>query len=148
MPARSALCLVTIILACAGAPGWAQDSPDPFISCSFYPQGPGCEAVYRRALKENSPVAVSVRGAFEGYARYLKHQNAGLTEGDRRYLRDYDIRLPFELNRQNLAGLHNVINDPALKGGQVRRAAVNRFVAHAVQAELYCGTQKCAPAES
>jgi len=84
-----------------------------------------------------------VRNAFEHYARYLKPENAGLTEDDKSYLAKNEIRY-FELNRDNLAGLHNVINDPALaKDAERRRMEVNAFIARAVQAELYCGTSGC-----
>lgn len=124
---------------------WAQDgsAPDLDTACYFYPQGPGCEQVYQRALKDSGPVANSVRDAFEKYARYLQNQTGGLTEEDRRYLKENGVALPFELNATNQAGLHNVINDPALRDPVVRRSAVNRFIGHAVQAELYCGTTDC-----
>lgn len=124
---------------------WAQDVsvPDPDTACYFYPQGPGCEQVYQRALKDAGPVAISVRDAFEKYARYLRDQRGGLTEEDRHFLKENDITLPFELNGANQAGLHNVINDPALRNPVMRRSAVTRFIGHAVQAELYCGTTGC-----
>jgi hypothetical protein len=90
-----------------------------------------------------SPGAASVRGAFEHYARYLKPENAGLTEDDKSYLVQNGIRY-FELNRDNIKGLHNVINDPVLaKDAERRRTEVNAFIARAVQAELYCGTSGC-----
>lgn len=124
---------------------WAQDVsvPDLDTACYFYPQGPGCEQVYQRALKDAGPVAISVRDAFEKYARYLQDQTGGLTQEDRRFLKENDIALPFALNASNQAGLHNVINDPALRDPVVRRSAVTRFIGHAVQAELYCSTTGC-----
>lgn len=138
--------LAITVLACGlPQPGRAQDgpAPDPYTACYFYPQGPGCENVYQQALKDTGPVAISVRDAFEKYALYLQHQTGGLTEEDRRYLKENGTMLPFELNATNQAGLHNVINDPALRDPVMRRSAVTRFIGHAVQAELYCGTTGC-----
>ena len=141
---QSAISTLTCLLLMAGAAVSARaQSPDPYVRCSFYPQGTGCEQVYQQALHDISPGAASVRSAFEQYARYLKPENAGLTEGDRSYLAQNGIRY-FELNRDNLKGLHNVINDPVLsKDAERRRTEVYAFIARAVQAELYCGTSGC-----
>jgi len=141
---QSAISTLTCLLLMAGAAGSARaQSPDPYVRCSFYPQGTGCEQVYQQALHDISPGAASVRSAFEQYARYLKPENAGLTEGDKSYLAQNGIRY-FELNSNNLKGLHNVINDPAVaKDAEKRRMKVNAFIARAVQAELYCGTSGC-----
>ena len=141
---RSAISTLSCVLLMAGATDFAQaQSPDPYVRCSFYPQGAGCEQVYKQASRDTSPGAASVRNAFEHYARYLKPENAGLTEDDKSFLAKNEIRY-FELNRENLAGLHNVINDPVLaKDAERRRVEVNAFIARAVQAELYCGTSGC-----
>ena len=115
-----------------------------YIPCSFYPQGTGCDGVYKQALHDDSPAAASVRAAFQYYARYLKPVGSGLSDDDNRYLAQNDIRVPFDLNAADTAGLHNVINDGALaKNPDERRAAVNGFIGRAVQAELYCGTNRC-----
>jgi len=141
---QSAISTLTCLLLMAGAAVSARaQSPDPYVRCSFYPQGTGCEQVYQQALHDISPGAASVRSAFEQYARYLKPENAGLTESDKSYLAQNGIRY-FELNKDNLKGLHNVINDPVLANdAEGRRTEVNAFVARAVQAELYCGTSGC-----
>ena len=135
---------VTCLLLLAGATGSVRaQSSDPYVRCSFYPQGAGCEQVYQQAQHDTSPGAASVRGAFEHYARYMKPENAGLTEDDKSYLVQNGIRY-FELNKDNIKGLHNVINDPVLaKDAERRRTEVNAFIARAVQAELYCGTSGC-----
>ena len=141
---QRALSTVTCLLLLAGATASAQaQSPDPYVRCSFHPQGAGCELVYQLAQHDTSPGAASVRSAFEHYARYLKPENAGLTTDDKSYLAQNEIRY-FELNKDNLEGLHNVINDPVLaKDAERRRTEVNAFIARAVQAELYCGTSGC-----
>lgn len=116
---------------------------DPYLRCSFYPQGTGCEQVYQRARHDTSPGAASVRNAFEHYVRYLKPENSGLTSDDKAYLAQSGIRY-FDLDKGNLEGLHNVINDPALaQDAEGKRMEVNAFIARAVQAELYCWTNSC-----
>jgi hypothetical protein len=117
---------------------------DPYTLCSFYPQGAPCEAVYQQALKNDSlPAARSVRDAFNFYARYLKTPGA-LTDQDRAWLQSSGIRLPADLTEANLGGLHNVINDPALANdGAARSNAVNNFISRAVEAEIFCGLNKC-----
>jgi hypothetical protein len=134
------ICLTTIFGAAVAA---RAQTADPYVRCSFYPQGAGCEQVLQQALRDSSPGAASVRNAFAHYARYLKPGNAGLSAEDKAYLVQNGIRL-FELQKENLEGLHNVINDPALvKDTEARRMEVNAFIAHAVQAELYCGRNRC-----
>jgi hypothetical protein len=117
---------------------------DRYAACSFYPQGAGCDQVYRQALKDNSPAALPVRDAFQKYARYLRMPAAELTAQDRRWLKDSGIRLP-ALNPINQAGLHNLLHDQALKEGEAKRSAVNNFIGRAVQAELYCSFNSCVP---
>ncbi len=115
-----------------------------YVRCSFYPQGRGCERAYQQALRDDSPAASSVRDAFKYYARYLKPDLTGLTDNDKRYLAQNEIRAPFDLSAANLAGLHNVINDSGFASDpNARRTAVNGYIARAVQAELYCGTSSC-----
>ena len=75
----------------------------------------------------------------------MKTAAPGLTPDDRKYLADNHIKLPFDLNAENLGGLHNVINDPALSNPQSREMAVQAFLSRAVQAELYCGLNGCTP---
>ena len=58
-------------------------------------------------------------------------------------MQDNQIELPLDLNAQDLGGLHNVINDPALKDGDAKVIAVQNFLSRAVQAELYCGLNGC-----
>ncbi|MBN9545312.1 MAG: hypothetical protein J0I19_07555 [Alphaproteobacteria bacterium] len=134
------------ILAGAAVSAHAQIA-DPYVSCSFYPQGTGCQEVLQQALRDSSPAAASVRSAFEQYARYLSPENAGLSADDKVYLVQNGIRF-FDLEKGNLEGLHNVINDPELaKDTEAKRMAVNAFIAHAVQAELYCGRNRCSGEE-
>jgi hypothetical protein len=118
-------------------------SDDRYTLCAFRPQAPSCEAVYQQALHDQSPVASSVKAAFEGYGRYVRNANGALTDNDRQYLAANGIRLP-DLTSEDQAGLHAVLNDPALqKDADARRIAVNNFLGHAVQAELYCGFNSC-----
>lgn len=118
-----------------------ESTDDLYILCAFYPKPGTCESVYRQAMKDNSIAAQSVRAEYMNYARYL-HGNAGLSESDRQYLKDNDVIVPRELSAANLAGLHNVINDQSL-GASEKLSAVNSFLSRAVQAELYCGFNKC-----
>jgi hypothetical protein len=139
--------LATVLLsaALAGIPlSLRAQQFDGYAACSFYPQGAGCDQVYRQALKDNSPSALPVRGAFQDYARYLKMPASGLSAEDRRWLQDNGIRLP-ALNPSNQAGLHNLLHDQALQDGDKKRAAVNNFLGRAVQAELYCSFNSCDP---
>jgi len=117
---------------------------DRYASCSFYPQGAGCDQVYRQALKDNSLAALPVREAFQNYARYLKMPAAEMTAEDQRWLKDNGIRLP-ALSPANRAGLHHLLQDQALKEGDSKRSAVHNFIGRAVQAELYCSFNNCEP---
>ena len=138
------LALAAILLATATPARALDDGVDRYVRCSFYPQGKGCDQAYQQALHDVSPAAASVRDAFKHYAHYLRPDTSGLSDDDKRYLVQNEIRAPFDLSAANLAGLHNVINDPSLAGDPTaRRLAVNAFIAHAVQAELYCGTGGC-----
>ncbi len=139
-----ALPALALLLALPVAAAEAQTTDmNLYVRCSFYPQGTGCARAYQQALRDDSPAATSVRDAFKYYVRYLKPDSAGLTDDDKRYLAQNEIRIPFDLSAANLAGLHNVINDPGLASANARRTAVNGFIARAVQAELYCGTSSC-----
>jgi hypothetical protein len=109
--------------------------------CAFYPKPGTCEAVYQKALKDNSITAEAVRAEYTGYARYL-NGSSPLTDEDRQYLKETGILVPSDLSAVNQAGLHNVINDPAFTA-DARRAAVNNFLSRAVEAELYCGFNSC-----
>jgi hypothetical protein len=124
-------------------PSAAQTQPaaDLYMLCAFYPKPGTCEAVYQKALKDNSITAEAVRAEYTGYARYL-NGSSPLTDADRQYLRETGILVPNDLSPANQAGLHNVINDPALTA-DARRAAVNNFLSRAVEAELYCGFNNC-----
>ncbi len=138
----AALALLPAGLAMAQSP-----APDPYVPCTFYPQAPACEAVYRQALKDASPAAQSVKDAYEKYGRYVKTAASGLTQDDRKFLQDNQIELPLDLNAQDLGGLHNVINDPGLKDRDTKMIAVQNFLSRAVQAELYCGLSGCGPSQ-
>jgi hypothetical protein len=119
----------------------AQRAEDLYMLCAFYPKRGTCEPVYQRALKDSSITAEAVRAEYTGYARYL-NGSSPLTDQDRQYLKDTGILVPSDLSVVNQAGLHNVINDPALTAN-ARRAAVNNFLNRAVEAELYCGFNSC-----
>lgn len=123
----------------------AQPAVDVYTLCSFYPQGAPCAALYRQAQNDTSPAALSVRRAFEGYARYLGNAGAaGLTAQDRDYLTANGVPVPDDLSPANQTGLHNVINDPALAANAAERwRAVNNFIGRARQAELYCHFNSC-----
>lgn len=134
------ICLSVLPAAVVAAHAQATD---PYVRCSFYPQGTGCKEVLQQAQRDSSPAAASVRNAFEHYVRYLKPENSGLSAEDKTYLAQNGIRY-FDLEKENLEGLHNVINDPAwAKDTVAKRMEVNAFIAHAVQAELYCGRNRC-----
>jgi hypothetical protein len=119
----------------------AASAQDLYLVCAFYPKPGTCEEVYRQAMRDNSISAEAVRAEYAGYARYLNGA-APLTEADRRFLRDNGIRVTEDLNSANQAGLHNVINDASLSV-DAKRTAVNNFLSRAVEAELYCGFNRC-----
>lgn len=119
----------------------AVPTHDLYTVCAFYPKPGTCEEVYRQAMRDNSISAQAVRAEYTGYARYLKDA-AALTETDRKFLRDNDIRVSRDLSLANQAGLHNVINDASLRG-DAKRTAVNNFLSRAVEAEIYCGLNSC-----
>jgi len=127
------------LLNSAGQP--AASAQDLYPLCALYPKPGTCEAVYRQALRDDAISAQAVKAEYEGYVRYLGG-SATLTETDRQYLRQNGIRIVGDLTPANQAGLHNVINDPAL-AGQARLLAVNNFVGRAIQAELYCSFNRC-----
>jgi hypothetical protein len=140
-----------------GAAAAAQEpapAPELYTLCAFYPQGQPCAALYQQVMGDKvSPAATSVRQAVEGYGRYLSSGAAGAASGlsrqDRDYLIDNNVRIPDDLNAANQAGLHNVINDPALQADAgARERAVNNFIGRARQAELYCHFNTCPGAEA
>src|SRR5215472_17214267 len=55
--------------------------------CIFAPDPVKCEPVYRQALKDSSPESISVREAYERYAKYLKGGRDALSDADRKYLK-------------------------------------------------------------
>jgi hypothetical protein len=112
-----------------------------YMVCAFYPKPGTCEDVYRQAMRDNSIGAEAVRAEYTGYARYLSGA-APLTEADRQFLKDNGIRIPEDLAPANQAGLHNVING-VWPSADAKRAAVNNFLSRAVEAELYCGLNRC-----
>ncbi len=126
----------------ANSTNQAKSTEDLYLLCSFYPKPGTCETVYQRAMRDKSISAQAVRAEYVGYARYLGGSGT-LTEADRRYLRDNNIRVPGGLSAANQTALHNVINDPSLSPS-ARPAAVNNFLSRAVQAEIYCGLNSCA----
>jgi hypothetical protein len=112
---------------------------DLYLLCAFYPKPGTCEDVYRHAMTDKDISAEAVRAEYQGYARYLGGGQL-LTEADRQYLTENQIRLPGDLGQADQSGLHNVINDPALsRDADARRGAVNNFLSRAVEAQLYCG---------
>ncbi len=140
-------CLPLPAVAAQEQPSKAQATTDTFAlytRCSFRPQSPGCAAVYQKALTQKGPDASAVRQAFHDYARYLTPTGSGLTVTDRQFLDDSSITLPSGLTDADLAGLHNVINDPAFAANKAaRQAAVNNFLSRAVEAGLYCDLGSC-----
>ena len=148
VPLGAALALLLALppLAAQAQSNGSEDaSTNPYTICAFYPQAAACPAVYQRALKDNDdPAARSVRDAFQFYGRYLKPPAAGLTHQDKAYLASAGIDLPADLDAGDLGGLHNVINDPELASDALaRNQAVNGFINRALEAELYCGLNRC-----
>jgi hypothetical protein len=127
----------------AASPGASSTRPaqDLYMLCAFYPKPGTCEAVYRKAMSDNSIFAQAVRAEYTGYVRYLGGTET-LTDMDRQYLKENGIMVPFDLSGANQAGLHNVISDPSLTA-DAKRAAVNNFLSRAVEAELYCNFNSC-----
>ena len=119
----------------------AAPATDLYSLCAFYPKPGTCEDVYRQAMQDDAISAQAVKAEYDGYVRYLGG-NGRLTEEDRQYLNQHGIRVPGDLTPANQAGLHNVINDPALND-ETRLLAVNNFVSRAIQAELYCSFNHC-----
>lgn len=120
----------------------AQSIDDLYILCAFYPKPGTCESVYHQAMKDSSVAAQAVRAEYMNYARYLTGGTATLSESDRQYLKENNIVVPRDLSVANQAGLHNVINDQSLSADE-KPMTVNSFLSRAVQAELYCGFNKC-----
>jgi hypothetical protein len=119
--------------------GESKSFQDFYLLCAFYPKPGICEDVYRHAMTDKDIKAQAVRAEYEGYARYLGNGQS-LTDADRQYLRENQIRFPNDLSPADQGGLHNVINDPTLaKDADARRGAVNNFLSRAVEAQLYCG---------
>lgn len=134
-----------IWLATPGTPG-AQEMlvMELYNRCALNPVIDGCADAYKHAQHDDSPQAVAVRDAYQHYARYLKGAKILLTDSDFVYLRENQIAIPFELNAQDKAGLHNVINDPSLVSDPLsRKAEVNNFISRATEAELYCYFNVC-----
>ena len=109
---------VAIVAICAGAmapDALAQNAnADRYVLCTFRPQANVCGDVYKQALTDSSPGADAVKAAFDGYGRYVRNASGGLTDDDKRYLSENGIRLPPDLTPEDQAGLHTVLNDPAL----------------------------------
>lgn len=126
----------------SGSPVSHSVSPqDLYLVCAFYPQPGTCESVYQQAMNDQSISAEAVRAEYIGYVRYL-NGNGSLTDADRQWLKENNIRVPNDLSAANQTGLHNVINDASLVPDS-RPVAVNNFLSRAVEAELYCGLNSC-----
>lgn len=125
--------------ASASSQSESKSPQDFYLLCAFYPKPGTCEEVYRHAMTDKDIPAEAVRAEYNGYARYLGGGQS-LTDADRQYLKENQIRVPDDISPADQSGLHNVINDPALwRDADSRRAAVNNFLNRAVEAELYCG---------
>lgn len=129
-----------------GASGF-QSRPSLEDLCTFAPEPRLCAPVYRKAMHSREPSAEALRDASERYARYLANDKNVLTAADRQYLAGLAIDLPDDLNAAQQSGLHNVINDPALKADD-RKAAVINFILRAEEANLYCGQNSCPPGDA
>lgn len=112
--------------------------------CTFAPEPDLCAPVYSKAMHGRAPADEALREAFERYARYLMDDKNTLSDADRLYLKTVDIDLPDDLNPAQQSGLHNVINDPALrKNADDRKAAVINYILRAEEANIYCGQYSC-----
>jgi len=111
--------------------------------CIFAPDPARCEPVYRQALKDSSPESISVREAYERYAKYLKDPHNTLSDADRKFIKANAIDMPDDLTPAQLSGLHNVINDRATGGAEDHKAAVVNFLLRAGEANIYCGLDNC-----
>ena len=116
--------------------------PKGYLLCSFYPKSGTCDDVYNRALRDDSILSQAAKNEYLGYARYLRGAS-DLSDSDRQFLKENGVRMPDDLSVINQAGLHNVINDPALKSLSERLSAVNNFLIRADSAELYCHFNDC-----
>jgi len=137
-------CLVALLTAQpAAGESNNENASSPFVRCTFYPQAQDCQAILTQATQDSDPRSQSVRNAYLGYAKYLRDAHGELTDEDRRFLQDHDIRLPSGLSTEDLAGLHNVIHDDQIRTIAERVSAVNNFIGRAVSAELYCAFNEC-----
>lgn len=117
---------------------------DFYTLCALHPEAAVCPKIFRQAMHQSGPGVLAVQKAYQSYARYLENPHGGLTAADRRYLRMNNIVVPNWLSPAQMAGLHNVINDPTYaKKAQARQAAVNNFIGRAVQSGLYCDFNTC-----
>ncbi len=117
---------------------------DPYMLCALHPEAAPCPKIVREAMNKSGPGAEAVKQAYESYVRYLENGHGGLTAADRHYLQRNGIAAPDWLSPVQMAGLHNVINNPALADkAQARQEAVNRFIGYAVQSSLYCDFNIC-----
>jgi hypothetical protein len=134
----------TLVIFCNGAAARAQTAGDSanYILCAFYPAAAACPNVYQEALKSDGPAAAAVKAAYQAYGKYLKLGGQGLDATDRKFLHDNQIDLPPDLSAADLAGLHNLIQDPSLAGDARRIAAIN-YLNRAVEAELFCHFNNC-----
>lgn len=148
LPQAALIASIVVVPFLSLVAGQAQaESNDPYTACALRPQAPACAMVYHQALKNDVPGAIAVRQAFDHYARYVESPSSGLTQADRRYLKDNQIDMPPNLNSKDLNGVHNVIHDPALQSDpDAKRGAVNNFISRALQAELYCDFNTCTSA--
>ena len=117
--------------------------------CLLAPELRLCDAMFQRSLHDSAPASQSLHDTYERYARYLTGRHA-LTDADRQYLRTGQFDLPNDLTPEQTSGLHNVINDPALrKSAADRKSDVTNYLLRAEEANIYCGLQSCSnPPES
>jgi hypothetical protein len=135
--------MVGLLLLTAASAANAQEADQTY--CTFRPQADSCQPVYQKSLGDSAPGALSVRNAFAAYGRYVraaKTSNASLTDEDRRILAANNITLPTDLNAEDLAGLHEVIRGQSGQNAAAAQA-INSYLSHAIQAELYCDFNAC-----